>query len=713
MSMDILPDDPLTTCLLWLAGSQGVATSRDALVDGLPLVAGRLTPSLFPRAAQRAGMSASLRRQALPRINTLLLPCVLLLEGNQACLLEAIDSQTRRARVRLPELDMAPQELTLDELGARYAGVALYCRLDFHLAEQPLAQEDGALPGHWFWSVIKANRRVYRDVLLAAFCINLFALAMPLFVMNVYDRVVPNQATDTLWVLSLGALLIVCADLALRLLRSWFIERAAQRADLKLSARIMERILGMRMEHSPQSVGSFAANVQSFESVRSFIGSMVVSALIDLPFFLLFILIIAVISPLMALPVLVGALLVIAYALSVQGRMQQLSEVSSQAGAQRNAELIESLGAAQTLKSFNATSRVQASWEQATRFLSGCSGKQRLLGGSVGAGAAWIQQTVAVVLLVVGVYLVIDGQMSQGALIAAYMLSSRAMAPVSQTASLLTQYYQAATALGSLEQIMAKEQERPAGRQQALSRPRLRGEIELRNLSFSYPDEQRPALREVSLHIRAGERVGILGCVGSGKSTLEKLILGLYRPTAGSILIDGQHLQQLDVAELRRNIGYLPQDIQLLNGSVYDNITLGIDNPRQERLLEAIEVSGLKTLIGNHADGLALPVGEGGRRLSGGQRQAIAVARAAMADSSILLLDEPTSAMDSQMEQHVSQALGTFSQGKTLLLITHRTSLLHMVERLIIVDAGRIIADGSKQAVLQALERGTIQRSAG
>ncbi|TBV01204.1 type I secretion system permease/ATPase [Phytopseudomonas dryadis] len=709
--MDALPDDPLSACLLWLASANGTTTSRDALVDGLPLVDGRLTPSVFARAAERVWMTTRLSQQPLERLNGLLLPCVVLLEGNRACLLARIDLAGKTVRVLLPELDMQPQELPLDDFRQRYAGIALYCRPAFRLQEQATVVDVEQGHGHWFWSVIRANRPLYRDILVAAFFINLFALAMPLFVMNVYDRVVPNHATETLWVLALGALIVVCADLALRLLRSWFVELAASRADIQLSGRIMERILGMRLEHGPASIGSFASSVQSFESVRSFIGSMTVTALIDLPFFLLFVVIIVLISWVMAIPVLLGAALIILYALSVQAKMQQLSEVMSKASAQRSSGLIESLSTAQTLKSFNASSRMQSGWEQSTRFLSGCSGKLRMLGVSVGAGASWIQQVVSVSLLVVGVYLVIDAQMSQGALIAAYMLSSRAMAPVSQTASLLTQYYQAATALAAVEQIMGNEQERQVGKQ-LISRGKLRGEIELRNVSFRYPGEQRDALSNLSLHIRAGERVGILGCVGSGKSSLEKLILGLYRPSAGSLLIDGVHIEQLDPAELRRNIGYIPQDIQLLSGTVYDNITLGCERPGNDRLLQAIHVSGLKNLIGSHADGLAMPVGEAGSRLSGGQRQTIAVARAVMADSSMLLFDEPTSAMDSALENHVSKALGQFSQGKTLLLVTHRTSLLHLVDRLVVIDGGRIIADGAKHSVLQALEKGSLQRVA-
>ena len=710
--MDTMPDDSLATCLLWLAARHGITTSHDALVDGLALVDGRLSPSQFAEAAQRVGLVARVARQSPKQINGLLLPCVVLLKGNRACVLQRLDTTTGEAEVLLPELGMQAQLLTADEFKANYSGLLIYCRAAFRAENgDVIADMDDNTQGHWFWSVIRANRSVYREVLLAALFINLFALAMPLFVMNVYDRVVPNQAIDTLWVLALGAAMIICGDLLLRLLRAWFVELAASRADIKLSGRIMQRILGMRLEHRPASVGSFAANVQSFESVRSFIGSMTVTALIDLPFFLLFALIILLIAWPMVIPVLVGAVLVVLYALSVQVRMRHLSETMSQASAQRNAGLIESLNSLETLKSFNATSRMQSRWEQAIRFLSACSGKQRLLGMSVGALASWIQQLVAVSMMIVGVYLVIDGYMSQGALIAAYMLSSRAMAPIAQTASLLSQYYQSSTALQSVEQLMANEQERKPGRT-FISRPQLRGEIELRNVTFAYPDEQRQALNNVSLHIRAGERVGILGCVGSGKTTLEKLILGLYQPTSGQVFVDGVHLQQIDPAELRRSVGYIPQEVQLLSGSVYDNITLGLPQPNHEQLQRAINIAGLKSLVGSHADGLSMPVGERGSRLSGGQRQALAVARAVMADSSILLFDEPTSSMDSALENHVRKSLGQFSQGKTLLLVTHRMSLLEMVDRLIVMDAGRIVADGPKGKVLQALEQGSIARAA-
>lgn len=704
-----LIDDQLSTCLIWLANEHGTVISHDQLVAELPLVDGRLSPSLFARAAERANMKVKLVRQPLTQLNSLLFPCLVLLEGNKACLIQSIDSEKQTVQVLLPELDMQPEQLDLASLKESYTGIAIYCRPQFKLDKTKTGTQSIINEGHWFWKVIKENRPVYFDILIAAFFINLFALAMPLFVMNVYDRVVPNHATATLWVLALGAFIVICADLALRLLRSWFVELAANRADITLSAQIMQRILGSRLEKAPPSIGSFAANVQSFESVRSFIGSMTITTLIDLPFFLLFVIIIGLISWVMMIPVLIGATLIILYALSVQATMQQLSETSSQASAQRNSGLIESLVAAPTLKSFNGTSKMQSAWEHSTQFLSGCSGKQRMLGMSVGVGASWVQQIVAVAMIITGVYLVINGDMSQGGLIAAYMLSSRAMAPVSQTASLLTQYHQAATALKSVEEIMDTEQDRVPGKQ-LLPRGKLRGEIEFRNVSFKYPDEETEALSNVSLHIKAGEKIGILGRVGSGKSTLEKLILGLYQPTSGTVLIDGININQLDPAELRRSVGYIPQDVQLLSGSVYDNITLGINHPSNQRLMQAINISGLQALVGEHADGLSMPVGEGGNRLSGGQRQTLAVARALMTDSSILLLDEPTSAMDSMLENHVSQGLKEISQDKTLVLITHRSSLLTLVDRLLVMESGKILADGSKENVLKALQEGSIQR---
>ena len=696
--MTAVIDDPLSVCLLWLAKRNGIVISQTALLSGLPLTRGRLGPAEFVRAAQKVDMAASIQRCSLERINAALLPCVAVLKDESACLIVDIDRKGGMLDLIFPELNDTQVKLSMEDFSKRYDGAVFYCQPQFKLGDSVAdPQEDG----HWFWSAIRQNRKVYRDVLIAAFFVNLMALVMPLFVMNVYDRVVPNQAVETLWVLAFGAILAITADLALRLMRSWFVDLAATRADVIVSARIMQKILGQRLENRPEAVGAFASNVQAFETVRSMVGSMTVIALVDLPFFLFFALVIGLVAGPLVVPVLIGAVLLLLYALSVQSRMHSLSDAMNQASSKRNAVLVEGLSALETVKAFNGASRLQNSWEQTTRFLSGCSAKLRLLGGSVASSAAWLQQLVSICIIVIGVYLIIDGQISQGALIAAYLLSSRAMAPISQAAGLMAQFYQASIAMGSVDNIMQTPQEGSENRTQ--QQREWQGAIEFHEVSFSYPGSDKPALDKASFKLAAGERAALLGRAGCGKSTVAKLLLGLYQPQSGSIFIDGINIAQIDPAELRRTFSYVPQDTRLLQGTVYDNITLGAPGLDNQGLLYALNVSGLAALVGAQAQGLSLPVGEGGDRLSGGQRQSVVVARAIAVGAGMLVLDEPTSAMDSTLEAHVRERLQQHCQDRTLLLITHRNPLLELVDRLIVLDGGQIVADGHKAQVLATL----------
>ncbi len=701
------PRDDLLNCLLLVAQAHGVSSSRDTLLAGLPLENNNLSPSLLSRAAQRAGLVSRLTERSLDQLNPALFPVILLLDQDQACILVNLDAD--KAQVIFPELGDAQVSVAIASLVARYSGRAIYLRpqhrFDARAGEIPKSRQ-----GHWFWTAIAAHRRLYREVLLAALLINLFALAMPLFVMNVYDRVVPNQATDTLWVLAVGILLVLCADAVLKVMRSWFVDLAASRVDVSLSASIMERVLGMKLAERPASVGSFATGLQAFESVRGFIGSATVIAFIDLPFVLLFTLVIGLISWVLVIPVLVGMLLVLLITAAVQHKMHALSETSMQASAQRNAILVESLGGLETLKSLGAEGRMQGFWEKTTLFLSRTGVRMRSLSSSVTATSGWLQQAVAVAIVVLGVYQIIEGNLSQGGLIAAYMISSRIMAPVSQTAALLMQYHQAATALAGLDQVMQKPVDRPAGKTW-ISRPRLTGGIEFKQVSFSYPNDEREVLRGVSFKIQPGERVAILGRNGSGKTTLEKLIAGLYQASSGSVLMDDIDIRQLDPAELRRNIGYVSQDVNLFYGSLRDNITLGVPEASDEQLLQAVRLAGLGEFINTHPAGLAMPVGERGELLSGGQRQSVTLARALLRDPSILLFDEPTGAMDHSSEEDFKRAMKGYASNRTLVVITHRTSLLELVERIIVIDAGKIVADGPKEQVVEALRQGRVGRA--
>ncbi len=701
--------DPLLECLVIVARHHRRASTHDALSAGLPLEDHLLIPSLFARAARRAGLASKIVQRKLVQIDDAFLPVILLLEGRQACLLMGWDEKRENAQVVMPDLGEAVVQMPLQTLEGRYTGSAIMVRPKFRFDLR--APEVGKVKRrHWFWGAMAENIPIYRDVLFAAALINVFALALPLFTMNVYDRIVPNQAMETLWLLALGMVLVLFADLALRTMRGYFIDQASSRIDVDLSARIMERVLGIRLENRPASAGAFASNLRSFETVRDFIASSTVTALIDVPFAILFLLVIAWIDWPMVFPGLIGMGLVITYSLMVQGKMHDLAETTYRAGAMRNASLIETLVGLETLKALGAEGVMQRKWERSAAFLSRVSTQLRLLAATTINSTLWIQQFVTIALIVVGAYRIGVSELTLGGLIACSMLVSRVMAPLSQLAGLMTNYHNAVTSLTSLDTIMEQEVERPEDAN-FVSRPHFKGEIEFKDVSFSYPADEGNALKNVSFHIRPGEHVAFLGRVGSGKTTLQKLILGLYRPTSGAILIDGVDSRQLDPAELRRSIGYVPQDVTLFYGSLRDNIVMASPHVDDAALLAAARISGINEFVDSHPRGFDMLIGERGESLSGGQRQGVAIARGVVNDPPILLLDEPTGSMDFSSEEIIKARLREFAVNKTMLVITHRTSLFDLVDRIIVVDHGKIMADGPKAQVIEALRQGRIERS--
>lgn len=701
--------DSLLESLLILCRINGIAITKGALAAGLPLRNGRITPALISRAAARANLVSSILKKPLEAIRSEFVPAILLLEEEEACLLLGWDAEKQNARVVFPELGDAEIRMPVEEMAARYSGYTIVVKPKFTFDERAPSVGNVHLK-HWFWGALAENSRIYRDIMLAAFLINMFALAMPIFTMNVYDRIVPNRSMETLWVMVVGVMLVVGADFALRTMRGYFLDWASHRIDVKLSARIMEQVLGVRLEQRPNSVGSFASNLRSFETVRDFITSATITTLIDIPFALIFILVIAWISWSMVIPVLAGSVIMLIYALSVQTKMHELSETMYRASAIRNATLIESLVGLETVKALGIEGRMQRKWEKSATFLTEVSGKLKLLGASINNGAMGIQQVVTVLLVLLGVYLVINGDLTMGGLIACTMLSSRALAPVSQAAGLMTQYHNASTSLTSLDEVMKKPVERPLD-SNFLSRPAFAGDIEFREVSFNYPGTDVNALKNVSFRIRAGEHVAILGRMGSGKTTLHKLILGLYQPTAGAVLIDGIDSRQIDPAELRGSVGYVQQDTHLFFGSMRENITIAYPHADDALVLAAAHIGGIDEFINTHPKGFDMSVGERGETLSGGQRQGVGIARAVITNPSIILLDEPTSAMDHSGEEQVKKRLMEMSVGKTLVVITHRSSLFDLVDRIIVIDGGKIVADGNKEQVINALRTGKVGKS--
>ncbi len=701
---------PLAASLTLIAVLHGRRISRDALLSGLPMENGMLTPALFSRAAKRAGLASKIIKSPLERINGLLCPAVLILGGSRACVLTSIDAAAEKASVIFPgEMDEGTAELSFETLRDIYTGYVIYLKPQFKFDER--AGTDGKKrKGHWFWETLATEKNIYRDVIIASLLSNIFAFAMPLFVMNVYNRVVPNNAVETLWVMAIGVFIMITADFALHMARGYLTDLAASRTNTRLSADMMEQVMSMRSEARPASVGSMVNSIQGFDSVRSFISSATVFAYVDLPFSIFFIIVIAIIAWPLAIPILIGGLLVLAEAVMVQKQMRELSETTNRASSLKNATMVESLVAIESVKTQNLESTVQNRWEKTVAHLEAANVKMRLLSSAVISWTQWINVTISIATMVIGVYLIRANAISMGSLIAAYMLSSRAMMPISRVAGLLMQYYSTSRSLSALDDIMNKETEHEEG-VTFLSRPDIAGGIQFRDVGFAYPEQERPALSALNFTVKPGEHVAIVGPIGSGKSTLFKLILKLFRQTEGSILIDGTDSRQMDPAELRRAVGVVPQEVMLFYGTLRDNLVMGNPYITDQALLQAIQISGVDGIVKNHPKGFDMQVGERGANLSSGQRQAVAIARAVLKNPSLLLLDEPTSAMDSGSEERVRHNLKIFAKDKTLLLVTHRTALLDLTERVIVLDGGRIVADGPKEQILAALKEGAIGRA--
>lgn len=673
------------------------------LTTGLPLPDQRLSPDLLPRAAARAGLQGRLLQRKLNQIPEIALPALLLLkEGRSAVLL---GWEGKSARLLISESNGGEVLIETETLAQDYTG-----RVFFAQPQHKFDVTQGSLiprARSWFKDTLKLSRWLYVDAIAASFVINLIALATPLFVMNVYDRVVPNQATATLWVLATGICGAFLFDLLLKGLRSLCLDLAGKKTDLIISATLFERIVGMAMKFRPARVGSYAQNIHEFQGMRDFLTSLTLTSLIDLPFTLIILLVIALLGghlvwiPIIAFPLALG----IGHFL--QKPLTSTLERTMALGAERQSSLIETLAGLDAVKVNNAESERQYQWEHTIGTLSRLELRVKVLSGLAMNITLLIQQLAGVAMICFGVYMIMDGVLSMGGLVACYMLSGRALGPLAQLSGLLTRYQQAKVTMVSVDQMMELPQERNFD-ERPLSRQVLQGAMEFRNLEFTYPNQQNLALRNINLVIRPGEKVGIIGRSGSGKSSLAKLLVGLYQPDEGSLLVDGVDIRQIDVSEVRHNIGYVAQDIQLLSGTLRDNLISGARYVDDEMVLQAAELAGVHEFASLHPQGYELQVGERGQNLSGGQRQNVALARALLLDPPILLLDEPTSAMDNTGEERLKQRLHGVIEKKTVILVTHRASLLSLVDRLIVIDRGQIVADGPKAAVMEALKKGQI-----
>lgn len=698
--------DPLLLCLLKICQLHDKTDSAEAITAGLPIANEPFSVDLFNRAAEQAGFIMRQVRKKLLDIPRLACPAILLLRNGQACVLMDINHKTQMASLVIPSVSDDVHDVELERLDEDYLGVMLLLKQKHQFDERApsVLDEKGK---HWFWSALAVSLPLYKSVLLTSIMINLLAIVSSIFVMNVYDRVVPNNAFETLWVLVIGVMLAFGFDFLVKWLRFYALDKAGKKADIILSSRIMSQVLGLEMTARPSSVGSFARSMQDFESIREFIASSTISSLIDIPCTVIILAVIALFGGWLVMIPIVSMLLMVSYCLILQPFLRKSIEKTTRSSSAKNATLIEGLIGLETIQLYGAESKIQHEWEKHIGFLAKWGAKSKMLSQSTTMVAGFIQQCNTVALIATGVYLISDNTLSMGALIACNMLAGRCMAPISQVVNLLTRFYQSKTALAGLDNIMNLPRRRNPDRQY-VNLDNMTGDLELEQVTFAYPDQKLNTLENVTLSIKAGEKIGIIGRIGSGKSTLGKMLLGLYPPSSGLIRLDGLDITLIDPVALRKAVGCVPQDINLFHGTVRDNITLGAGAVDDEVVVKAAKMAGVTDFTNIHPEGLDMPVAERGANLSGGQRQAIAVARAFMHDPSILVLDEPTSSMDHKSEQSIKEQLQEYCQDKTLVLVTHRMSLLDLVDRLIVIDRGKIVADGPKVQVMEALKHGKI-----
>ena len=693
--------DPVLDCLAFLARQADRPSSPVLLRAGLALSDQGLLPfHQIEPALEQVGMRGELIHRGLKGWRLQQLPAIIELTEDRAAVL--LEVRGRDALVYAPGI-AEPMWVALDQIEPAFTGEAVVVEAD------PTRERAGERPWdkvrrqHWIWSEVWKVRREFWPVMLAALVVNLLALAVPLFTMNVYDRVIPNKAVPTLWVLAIGVALALMFDFILRLARSQLVDEIGRRLDARYSQKLFEKVMNLPMAERQGSTGAFAKRVSEYENVRDFFASTSVVLIVDIAFMLVFLVLIAVLAGWLVVVPLVCIVLTLFAGFSLQKAMGRAAIDAQADSSLQHSVLIESIAGIETLKAARAEGQMLGKWRRYAAMTAATQERMRRLTAVAVNLASVAQQLMSVGLVIGGFYLFNAGEITMGAIIAIVMLAGRAMAPMGQFAFLVTRAKQATTTLESLQNMMEASDERHSAARSIA--PEVRhGHIDMAGLSFRYPGATRDSLIDVNIKIAPGERIGIIGRVASGKSTLGRLLCGLYAPTDGIMNVDGTDSRQFHPHQLREAFRFVGQDAELFSGTVRDNLMLGAARADDQQLIDAVKRSGADIFLSRDAAGFDLPVGERGSRLSGGQRALLILARALVTPSKMLFLDEPTGAMDTQTELYFIDHLKTaLAPDQTLVVSTHRHNMLSICDRLIVIDAGRILADGPRDEVLGRL----------
>ncbi|MET1411003.1 type I secretion system permease/ATPase [Roseibium sp. HPY-6] len=694
--------DSLAGALKYIARVHGFHVTDSVIWNGLPKTGSRLSVGILGRAAANCGLNVLPDKKDLDSIPLAALPCIIAMKNSDMLVLTGMNKDA--GTVELVDTSRSPdkRQHALDEIRDSYSGYAIF----FQLVNDTSGLSERALgpSGHWFWSTISAFWRDYIHVAVAALLINLLALASPLFTMNVYDRVVPNFAIPTLWALAIGVILTLIFDFILKIARGQIINVAGKQADNALASKIFAHALAIDFEKRPVSSGQFANHIREFENVREFITSSSLVSIIDVFFIGIFVAVLFLLVGPIAIVPLIAVPVVLAISLFVQAPLSGAIEQSHRESAIRHSILVESVANLDTVRALNAEGRMQTKWERSVAASSAAIMKGRFWALIAQSGTGLVQASVSIAIIVWGVYLIQSGDITMGALIAAMMLSGRVLAPLANVANTLTRLRQTLHSYKILDEVMSTDTERKPGRTYVNKRI-ASGSVEFKGVNFRYPGAEDDSLKNISFKITPGETVGLIGRVGSGKSTIGRLVSGLYYPSNGTVLIDGTDTRQFDPADLRSNVGFLSQDNVLFSGTVRENISAGDPFADDDALVEAARIAGVEEFVAQSPLGYDLQVGEGGRFLSGGQKQAVALARILLRKPRVLFLDEPSSHLDLASERRLITRLMDFNSPDTTVIIsTHRMSLVELTDRLITLDFGKLALDGPRQEVLKKLQ---------
>ena len=693
---DIAPE-PLEACLLFLLDHYGKPMSLAALRAGVARPEELWQLETFVDAIESLGFTTQTVRVAEPPAPAPNEPLLILRHDGNAIVLLSRDGPDDY-EVFVPEQGRTVR-LPFEELVTHYAGTCLRVHPPVRVPSSEAGVPRGRR-GHWFWGPISIGRPLYLRAGIAAVLTSVFALASSIFSMIVYDRVIPNNALGSLYALLFGVGIVFLSDFVIRTLRAYFLDVAGSRADTEIADAVFDHVLDLDMRARRGPTGSLASVLKEYETLRDFFTSATLTTLIDIPFALLFIVALYFIGGPMAWVPVVSIVLMLIGGLLLQPSMKSQSQTSQEDSQSKQTVLVETLYGLETIKALGAGAVMRRRWQESVAHQARVGMKTRFL-ATLGANwANFVFMVSQVATVTIGVFLAMEGKLGSGAIIAGSILCGRAIQPMSQLSQLLIRMNQSLASYKALCKVMAMPREHVPG-QPRLAYSRLRGSIELSEVSFKYPGQQMPILDKVSLRIEPGERVAIIGRVGSGKSTLTKLLLGMYPPDEGKLLVGGHDIRQIDPADLRRNIGSVLQDIWLMSGTLRQNIALGANRPTDAQVMRAAELAGVNEFANLHPEGYQMKVGEHGEGLSGGQRQAVALARALIGDAPMLILDEPTSAMDPTSERQLLTQLKFATQGKTLVLITHKPSMLELVDKVIVLDRGKIVAAGPKDKVMR------------